>query len=131
MSTQNSSIQEISNAGIADINVSIHMTNGTTLSFLLAPGSKSDLINIPLDSFSQSAPLLLTVSYASSELRPRVVYIYAENTGTTNTFYATTIINSVTQPYKQVNQPTKLGANVSLSVLYSGDGVVVVGTGDL
>lgn len=127
MSNTQITIESVKNIGTQDI--SICFTRGMgDLTVMLPANAETSMIPITLN---ESEILHFTVQLSAGTIRPLQAELMfaAESSG--NQFSLCVHGFTGGPVYKPIQSPTTPNKPVQLSVKYEGDGVVVVGTGDL
>ena len=116
-------IKEIENTGENDIRLTFPSPKGDFQQLLLPKGSATSMFVLP--AFAPDIQLEFFVQLASCDLPPRRFTIHYENGSGKNAFFY-----AVESGPPLTAGTTTPGNSVLMSVTYTGDGVVIVGTAD-
>lgn len=124
MSTENISIRRITNIGPMGIILSF-----SDYEISLSMEESTELYTIPLGEPKEKLEITMIIP-AGGITKSQTLWLWYEVTADeTNQFYFD-VLNESRGP-QVVTEPTSPGTDVSLDIGYSGDGVVIVGTGDM
>lgn len=129
MGTEAINILQVTNAGTTELEINFFPANSASIGMVLPVKASSSLFTIPVGVAGNR--LRFTVHLQNASQPARLAELYFEEQDGMNQFFVDTYRGGqlITTPVQ--SSPITPGKNISLSVNYDGDGVVIVGTGEL